>query len=381
MPTLSGGEAQRIRLAAQLGSNLSGVLYILDEPTIGLHARDNEQLLAALEKLKARGNSVLVVEHDEATMRRADYIIDLGPGAGRARRRSGRGGHAGRAAAAPGIHHRQMPAGAEAVSDAREAKADSPKAEVRSPSPKCSNEPTTSAATIAGGGWLTLRGASKNNLKNLTVRFPLGRLVVVTGVSGSGKSTLIRECLLARAQITPSRTTQHAPRTHSHQRLTGCESLQAVYEVDQSPIGRTPRSIPATYVGFFDDIRQLFAQVPEARLRGYSPSRFSFNSAQGRCPECEGRGHDQAGDELPAARLRALRSLRRHAVQPRDARHRIPRQERRRGAGVVGGGGPGVLCRACRGSSAPCRRCATRAWVISSSARPAPRSAAAKPSA
>jgi excinuclease ABC subunit A len=281
VPTLSGGEAQRIRLAAQLGSNLSGVLYILDEPTIGLHSRDNEQLLAALDKLKARGNSVLVVEHDEATMRRADYIIDLGPGPGV---------HGGEVVAAGTLAellrhpesitgkclraHRSFPTRGKR----RPVRlVGSPRSEVRSPKSKAEAE-----------GWLTLRGASKNNLKNLTVRFPLGRLVLVTGVSGSGKSTLIRECLLpALKSVVAShgtRNTQHAPH------LTGSDSLQAVYEVDQSPIGRTPRSIPATYVGFFDDIRQLFAQVPEARLRGYSPSRFSFNSAQGRCPECEGAG-------------------------------------------------------------------------------------------
>jgi excinuclease ABC subunit A len=273
VPTLSGGESQRIRLAAQLGSNLSGVLYILDEPTIGLHARDNEQLLAALEQLKARGNSVLVVEHDEETMRRADHIIDLGPGAGV------NGGYVVAAGTLAELYkhpesitgkclraHKSYPArGERRLVDAK--------------------------ARGQGAGWLTLRHARQNNLKDLTVRFPLGRLVLVTGVSGSGKSTLIRECLMpAVTEIVKARKNRAAVRKGFESVLSGHESIQAVYEVDQSPIGRTPRSIPATYVGFFDDIRQMFAQLPEARLRGYSPSRFSFNSAQGRCPECEGAG-------------------------------------------------------------------------------------------
>jgi excinuclease ABC subunit A len=291
VPTLSGGESQRIRLAAQLGSNLSGVLYILDEPTIGLHARDNEQLLDALAKLRRRGNSVLVVEHDEETMRRADYIIDLGPGAGV---------HGGEVVAAGTLaellNHSESITG-----KSLRAKRTYPSRGKRRPV-TARKESKTGPSIMSPGpkqhaGWLKLSQATKNNLKNLTVRFPLGRLVLITGVSGSGKSTLIRECLMPavsgffEARKRSSAAAGTSARTGPASGLTGADSIQAVYEVDQSPIGRTPRSVPATYVGFFDEIRQLFAQVPEARLRGYGPGRFSFNSAQGRCPQCEGAGN------------------------------------------------------------------------------------------
>jgi excinuclease ABC subunit A len=266
--TLSGGEAQRIRLAAQLGSNLSGVLYILDEPTIGLHARDNQQLLAALEALKARGNSLLVVEHDEATMRRADYIIDLGPGAGV---------HGGEVVAS-GTLEELMAHGNSITAQYLRERRTYPARGQRRP--------------VAAGGpkpALVLSGARRHTLKNLTAVFPLRRFICLTGVSGSGKSTLLRECLLPAVQAKlarrPGRTAVEGAGT-----VSGTESLRAVYEVDQSPIGRTLRSVPATYVGFFDEIRQLYARTPEARLRGYSSSRFSFNSAQGRCPQCLGAG-------------------------------------------------------------------------------------------
>jgi excinuclease ABC subunit A len=297
MPTLSGGEGQRIRLAAQLGSNLSGVLYILDEPTIGLHARDNERLLDALEKLRSRGNSILVVEHDEATMRRADWVIDLGPGAGV---------HGGEVVAAGTLAdlakhpesvtgrclreqaERKHPARGERrpvnVEQASRLSPSSKGKEVRDRRDAC---PT-----------LTLHHAAKNNLRDLTVRFPLSRFTCVTGVSGSGKSTLIRECLLpALTDALDSRKKPRAQRPGIRHpasgivpSVSGHESLVAVHEVDQSPIGRTPRSTPATYVGFFDNIRALFAQVPEARLRGYGPGRFSFNSPAGRCTGCDGAG-------------------------------------------------------------------------------------------
>ncbi|MGZ8899963.1 MAG: excinuclease ABC subunit UvrA, partial [Limisphaerales bacterium] len=263
--TLSGGEAQRIRLAAQLGSNLSGVLYVLDEPTIGLHSRDNEHLLHALELLKARGNTLIVVEHDEETMRRADYIIDLGPGAGI---------HGGTVAGAGTLDELLANPNSITGQSLREVKSYPARGERRKVERKTPR--------------LILHDANENNLKNLTIELPLNRFVVITGVSGSGKSTMIRECLIPAVKNCLAK-----PRDRSRGefcKVSGFETLKAVYEVDQSPVGRTPRSIPATYVGFFDVIRQLFAQTPEARLRGYSPSRFSFNSAQGRCPECEGAG-------------------------------------------------------------------------------------------
>ena len=288
VPTLSGGESQRIRLAAQLGSNLSGVLYILDEPTIGLHPRDNDHLLRALEKLKRRGNSVIVVEHDEETMKRADQIIDLGPGAGI---------HGGSVVASGKL--KDLLKHPESITgNCLRAQKLHPTRGLRRPVNGARVQANGRAKPINGKtsaqeknpSWLILKHASKNNLKDVTLKIPLGRLVLLTGVSGSGKSTLVRECLLpelTRALKSPkSKSEGEYPGN-----LTGWKAIQSVYEVDQSPIGRTPRSIPATYVGFFDDIRQLFAQVPEARLRGYLPGRFSFNSPHGRCPECEGAGN------------------------------------------------------------------------------------------
>lgn len=302
--TLSGGEAQRIRLAAQLGSNLSGVLYVLDEPTIGLHSRDNQHLLHALQLLKDRGNSLLVVEHDEETMRRADHIIDLGPGAGvkggqivaegtlreickNPNSPTGQELSATFSRPARGQRRPVEPFDPKRPSRARafaRRVIDKIKIQTKTRGKKQAKVVDPHEETVATH--LTLHNAGVHNLKNLTVHFPLGRFIVVTGVSGSGKSTLIRECLLPAVQ----RALNHPKRNHAPTCVTGFESIKAVHEVDQSPIGRTPRSTPATYVGFFDDIRQLFSQAPEARLRGYSPSRFSFNSAQGRCPACEGAG-------------------------------------------------------------------------------------------
>jgi len=263
--TLSGGESQRIRLAAQLGSNLSGVLYVLDEPTIGLHSRDNQHLLHALKLLKERGNSLIVVEHDEETMRRADFIVDLGPGAGV---------HGGTVAGFGTLSELLKNPGSITGRSLLEKHKFPSRGERR---------PVNRTTPV-----LKLQNAREHNLKNLTVEFPLNRFVVLTGVSGSGKSTLIRECLVPAVTNCLAKPKDKAKGDFC--KLTGFDSLKAVYEVDQSPVGRTPRSTPATYVGFFDVIRQLFAQTPEARLRGYGPGRFSFNSAQGRCPQCEGAG-------------------------------------------------------------------------------------------
>ncbi len=269
--TLSGGEAQRIHLAAQLGSNLSGVLYVLDEPTIGLHPRDNQQLLSALEQLRSRGNSVVIVEHDEDTMARADYIIDLGPGAGI---------EGGKVVAAGSfkriLRNKQSLTGIELT---RQHDRSQTLGQARPTNPPLTRRGASLKNKTPS---LIFRDLNRNNLKNVSVAVPLGRVTVVTGVSGSGKSTLIRNCILPAVQADL--------KTKGKKTIEGTDQIKAVHEVDQSPIGRTPRSVPATYVGFFDTIRQLFAQVPEARMRGFGPARFSFNSPQGRCGTCKGAG-------------------------------------------------------------------------------------------
>jgi len=279
-PTLSGGEAQRIRLAAQLGSNLRGVCYILDEPTIGLHPRDNRVLLDTLERLETKGNTLIVVEHDEETIRRAGYVIDLGPGAGN------RGGEVVAAGSADDLV--KAPASVTGQFLARP---------LRHPlNPRRPVPATTPAIAVAG--------AALHNLKNLRFRLPLGRLTAITGVSGSGKSTLARDVLysslhrlLAERRDRPRRKGRpsHIAR-HPALNLSGCRSIHGaeqigrVLEVDQAPIGKTPRSCPATYVGFWDQVRGLYAELPDARMRGYTASRFSFNTAGGRCESCEGQG-------------------------------------------------------------------------------------------
>ena len=268
-PTLSGGEAQRIRLAAQLGSNLRGVCYILDEPTIGLHPRDNALLLDTVAKLAAKGNTVVVVEHDEETIRRAEHVVDLGPGAGR------NGGEV--------VVNGTL---ADLVASER-----SITGRMLAVPPQ---HPLAPRRRTGKGGidtvWLELAGATRHNLRGLDVALPLARLVCITGVSGSGKSTLIRDVLEDNlARLVAARRGQ-APKLSSMKSLKGWQGIGRVLEVDQTPIGKTPRSCPATYVGIFDDIRKLFAATTEARLRGYDASRFSFNAAGGRCEGCEGQG-------------------------------------------------------------------------------------------
>ncbi len=272
VPTLSGGEAQRIRLAAQLGSNLSGVLYVLDEPTIGLHSRDNEHLLHALNLLKERGNSLIVVEHDSETMRRADYVIDLGPGAGV------NGGDIVASGTMDELLRNPRSLTGQLLQGHRKYPARGTRRSVAAKSGHAFSHPS-----------LTLHQAKANNLKNVTITFPLERFIAITGVSGSGKSSLIRESLLPAVQKALARRKKSPEKEATY--VTGAETLRMVHEVDHSPIGRTLRSTPATYVGFFDVIRDLFAQTPESRMRGYTASRFSFNSTQGRCPACEGAGN------------------------------------------------------------------------------------------
>jgi excinuclease ABC subunit A len=264
--TLSGGESQRIRLAAQLGSNLRGVLYVLDEPTIGLHPRDNQRLLETLTTLRNKGNSLLVVEHDEETMRRADHIVDLGPRAG--------------------IHGGQVVTSG-TLSDVQK----NPNSETARclKSPLCHPIRGSRRPLRDVENWIEIHGARANNLKNIDVRFPVGRLSVITGISGSGKSTLMDDVIwpAVREQLNERKRSGNGD---LFELVSGTQEIEAVYEVDQSPIGKTSRSTPGTYVKVFDEIRNLFAQLPVSRMRGYSASRFSFNAEGGRCETCKGQG-------------------------------------------------------------------------------------------
>ena len=260
--TLSGGESQRIRLATQIGSQLRGVLYVLDEPSIGLHPRDNKKLLDTLEKLRDLGNTVLVVEHDEETIRRANHVVDLGPGAG----------VEGGLIVAEGTP--------EQIADASESLTGQYiSGRVAIPIPASRRHPN--------GKEIAVLGARANNLKNIDVNFPLGLFIVVTGVSGSGKSTLVEDILYRSLAKKLYRSLMDAG---EHREITGLEHIDKVIEIDQSPIGRTPRSNPATYTGVFTPIRELYSMLPESRERGYKPGRFSFNVKGGRCEECQGDG-------------------------------------------------------------------------------------------
>lgn len=260
--TLSGGESQRIRLATQIGSSLMGVLYILDEPSIGLHQRDNDKLLATLKNLRDLGNTVIVVEHDEDTMRAADYIVDIGPGAG------AHGGELVCAGTVDDIIACEKSITGQYLSGARKI-------------------PVPQTRRKGNGKFIEVKGARQNNLKNIDVKFPLGTFLCVTGVSGSGKSSLINEILYKSLASTLNRA---KTRSGEHDEILGVENLDKVIDINQAPIGRTPRSNPATYTGVFTDIRELFASTNDAKMRGYSSGRFSFNIKGGRCESCEGDG-------------------------------------------------------------------------------------------
>ncbi|MGM9884115.1 excinuclease ABC subunit UvrA [Streptococcus hyointestinalis] len=260
--TLSGGESQRIRLATQIGSNLSGVLYVLDEPSIGLHQRDNDRLIASLKKMRDLGNTLIVVEHDEDTMMQADWLIDVGPGAGAFGGEIVASGTPKQVARSKKSITGQYLSGKKSI-------------------------PVPLERRSGNGNFIEIKGAKENNLKNLDVKFPLGEFIAVTGVSGSGKSTLINSIL---KKAVAQKLNRNSDKPGKHKSISGIENIERLIDIDQSPIGRTPRSNPATYTGVFDDIRDLFAQTNEAKIRGYKKGRFSFNVKGGRCEACSGDG-------------------------------------------------------------------------------------------
>lgn len=260
--TLSGGESQRIRLATQIGSNLSGVLYVLDEPSIGLHQRDNDRLIDSLKKMRDLGNTLIVVEHDEDTMMRADWLIDVGPGAGDF------GGQIVASGTPQQVARHKRSITGQYLSGRK-------------------SIPVPLERRAGNGRFIDIKGAAQNNLQNLDVRFPLGKFIAVTGVSGSGKSTLVNSIL---KKAVAQKLNRNSEKPGRHRSITGIEHLERLIDIDQSPIGRTPRSNPATYTGVFDDIRELFAQTNEAKIRGYKKGRFSFNVKGGRCEACSGDG-------------------------------------------------------------------------------------------
>lgn len=260
--TLSGGESQRIRLATQIGSNLSGVLYVLDEPSIGLHQRDNDRLIASLKKMRDLGNTLIVVEHDEDTMMQADWLIDVGPGAGAFGGEIVASGTPKQVARSKKSITGQYLSGKKSI-------------------------PVPTERRKGNGNFIEIKGAKENNLKNLDVKFPLGKFIAVTGVSGSGKSTLINSIL---KKAVAQKLNRNSDKPGKHKSISGIENIERLIDIDQSPIGRTPRSNPATYTGVFDDIRDLFAQTNEAKIRGYKKGRFSFNVKGGRCEACSGDG-------------------------------------------------------------------------------------------
>ena len=315
--TLSGGEAQRIRLATQVGSGLVGVCYVLDEPTIGLHQRDNTRLIRTLKRLQAIGNTVLMVEHDEDCIRAADYLIDIGPGAG------AHGGNLVAAGPVPEVFSQTHSTTIKYLTG---------EYAIVPPPQRRPVHPDKAA--------LELKGCRENNLKNIDVRIPLGGLICITGVSGSGKSTLINQTLLPalKRKLYGSKV-----KAGAHKALNGLSRVDKVIEIDQSPIGRTPRSNPATYTGVFDDVRKVFARTKESKIRGYEAGRFSFNVKGGRCEACQGQGTKCIEMHFLPDVYVDCEVCHGTALQCRDLADPLPRQKYRRGAGDDGGRGAGVF--------------------------------------